>query len=140
MALTPAQMDRFLDQHFHYELTDDLDGVLGTLAPDATHDVIGWPTGPSHGREAARHFYETLYADLSDSSVVSRWRRYGDDFMVDESLWKGIARGRPFGLAGRDRPIEFRLFHFIEFTPEGAMAREQVWVDLAAIQRQLPQD
>ncbi len=32
MALTPAEMDRFLDEHFRYELADDLEGVLGTLA------------------------------------------------------------------------------------------------------------
>lgn len=139
MALTPAEMDRFLDEHFRYELADDLDGVLGTLAEGVTHDVIGWPTGPSQGREEARRFYETLYADLSDSTCESRWRRYGDGFMVDETLWRGIASGRPFGLEGRGRPIEFRMLHFIEFDDAGKMTREQVWVDLAAIQRQLPQ-
>lgn len=139
MALTPTQMDQFLDAHFQYEANDDLDGVLGTLAEDANHDIVGWPSGPTHGREEARDFYRTLYADLADGKVESLWRGYGERFMVDESLWKGTAPGRPFGLEGRGRPLEFRLFHVIEFSDNGKIEREQVWVDLAAIQQQLPQ-
>jgi hypothetical protein len=140
MPLTPTQMDQFLDAHFQYEANDDLDGVLSTLADDANHDIVGWPGGPTYGREAAREFYQALYSDLADGKVESRWRAYGERFMVDESLWTGTAPGRPFGLEGRGRPLEFRLFHVIEFSDEGKIEREQVWVDLAAIQQQLPQD
>lgn len=139
MPLTPAQMDEFLAQHFEYERTDDVDGVVGTLAPDVTHDVIGWPQGPSHGRDAARAFYETLFADLADGKVESQWRRYGDDFLVDESLWSGRAKGRPFGLEGNNRPLEFRMLHVIEFTDGGEIAKEQVWLDVAAVIAQLSQ-
>ena len=60
--------------------------------------------------------------------------------MVDESLWRGKAPGRPFGIEGRGRPLEFRLLHVVEFSDSGDIKRENVWVDLAAIQRQLPQD
>jgi predicted ester cyclase len=60
--------------------------------------------------------------------------------MVDDSLWRGRAPGRPFGLEGRDRPLEFRLLHVVEFTEQGAIRRENVWVDMAAIMAQLPQD
>ena len=64
-----------------------------------------------------------------------------DETMVDESLWEGRAPGRPFGIEGRDRPLKFRLLHVVEFTPDGQhIQREQVWVDLAAIQQQLPQE
>ena len=138
--LTPAEMDRKLAEHFGHEARDDVEGVLATLAPDAVHDVVGWPAGPSHGRAEARAFYECLFADLSESSVQSLRRLYGENFLVDESLWQGRAPGRPFGLEGRDRPLEFRLLHVIEFTRKGEIGRENVWIDLAAIQRQLPQD
>jgi uncharacterized protein len=67
-------------------------------------------------------------------------RLYGPSFMVDESIWKGKAPGRPFGLEGRNRPLEFRLLHVIEFADSGDIKRENVWVDLASIIRQLPQD
>jgi hypothetical protein len=139
MSLTPAQMDAKINEHFAYEGNDDVEGVLATLAPDATHDVIGWPEGPSHGREAARAFYVTLFADLAESKVEPIRRLYGDGFLVDESLWQGKAPGHPFGLEGKGRPLVFRLLHVIEFTEAGRIKKEQVWVDLAAILQQLPQ-
>jgi predicted ester cyclase len=66
-------------------------------------------------------------------------RLYGDGFVVDESLWRGKAPGRPFGLEGRGRPLEFRMLHVLEFAESGQITRENVWVDLAAIMQQLPQ-
>ena len=137
MAMTPAEMDRRLDQHFDFEARDDVAGVLATLAPDVEHDVVGWPGGPRRGRDAVRPFYEALFADLADGRVECRRRLHGPNFLVDESLWRGTAPGRPFGLEGRGRPLEFRLLHLVEFDAAGAIARENVWVDLAAIQRQL---
>jgi hypothetical protein len=139
MAMTRAEMDQRLDEHFAFEARDDVEGVLATLAPDVVHDIVGWPTGPAHGREAARPFYETLFADLSDGKVASLRRLYGDGFLVDESLWQGKAPGRPFGLEGRNRPLEFRLLHVVEFAGNGDIARENVWIDMAAVLRQLPQ-
>ncbi len=140
MAITRAQMDRSIDEHFAFEARDDIAGVLATLAPDVEHDIVGWPAGPAHDRAGARQFYEALFADLSDSRVRCLRRLYGENFLIDESLWSGRAPGRPFGLEGRGRPLEFRMLHVLEFSDGGQIARENVWVDLAAIQRQLPQD
>ena len=139
MAMTRSEMDRRIDEHFGYETNDDVEGVLATLAPDAEHDIVGWPSGPTRGRSAARPFYEALFDDLADGHVKSLRRLYGDDFLVDESLWRGKAPGRPFGLEGRGRPLEFRLLHVVEFAGDGMIRRENVWVDLGAIARQLPQ-
>lgn len=139
MSLTPAQMDRKIDEHFGFEAADDVKGVLSTLAPDVEHDIVGWPAGPTRGRENARPFYEALFADLADGRARSLKRLYGKDFLVDESEWEGRAPGHPFGLEGRGRPLKFRLLHVVEFTGGGDIAREQVWVDMAAIAQQLPQ-
>ena len=133
-------MDAKIDEHFAFEKNDDVEGVLATLAPDVVHDIVGWPAGPSHGREGARGFYETLFSDLSESKVTPVQRLYDDQFMVDESRWEGRAPGRPFGLEGKNRPLAFRLLHVVEFTEEGDIKKEQVWLDLAAILQQLPQD
>jgi len=140
MAMTHSEMDRRLDEHFGFEAKDDVEGVLATLAPDVEHDIVGWPSGPTHGRAAARPFYEALFADLSDGEAKSLRRLYGDGFLVDESLWRGKAPGRPFGFEGRGRPLEFRLLHIIEFEGSGMIKRENVWVDLAAVASQLAQD
>lgn len=140
MSLTPQQMDQKIDEHFGFEATDNVEGVLATLAPDATHDIVGYPTGPTYGREKARGFYEQMFKDLAESKVTVVKRLYGDNFLIDESLWEGRAPGRPFGLEGRNRPLKFRLLHVIEFARDGQIQREQVWLDMAAIIAQLTQD
>ena len=141
MPLTAEEMDRKLEEHFGFEAADDVEGVLATLAPDATHDIVGFPTGPTRGRANARAFYEQMFGDLAESRVTVLKRLYGDNFMVDESLWEGLAPGRPFGVEGRGRPLSFRLLHVLEFTDDGQhIQREQVWVDMAAILQQLPRE
>jgi predicted ester cyclase len=137
MALTRAQMDAKLDEHFAFEAADDVGGVLATLTDDVEHDIVGWPSGPVRGHAAVRPFYEALFADLADGEVRSTRRLYGDNFMVDDSVWRGTAPGRPFGIEGGGRPLEFRLLHVLEFSDAGDISRENVWIDLAAIQQQL---
>ena len=140
MALTAAEMDKKIDEHFGFEARDDVEGVLATLAPDAEHDVVGSQLGPTRGRDGARPFYVGLFSDLSESKVETIHRLYGENFLVDESLWRGRAPGTPFGLQGKNRPLEFRLLHVVQFSEIGDITRENVWIDLAAIINQLPQD
>jgi hypothetical protein len=140
MKLTPEMMDRKMEEHFNFERTDNVEGVLSTLAPDATHDIVGTPSGPTYGRDNARPFYEHLFTDLTDGKVKTIRKLYGSNFIVDESLWEGRAPGQPFGLNGKDRPLAFRLLHVVEFTEAGQIQKEQVWIDLAAILKQLPQN
>jgi predicted ester cyclase len=140
MAVTREQMDQKMEEHFGFEVRDDIEGVLSTLTPDAVHDIVGWPSGPSHDHESIRRFYEAMYSDLAEGQVTGIRRLYGDGFLIDESLWKGVAVGAPFGVEGRGRPLQFRLLHVVEFTESGQMRSEQVWVDMAAIIRQLPKE
>ncbi|RHW19147.1 ketosteroid isomerase [Sphingomonas gilva] len=135
--MTHEDMDRALDEHFGFEMRDDVEGVLATLTDDVEHDIVGWPTGPTFGSAAPRGFYEALFTDLTDGEVTSQRRLYGENFMVDDSVWRGSAPGRPFGIDGKGRPLSFRLLHVIEFAESGKIKRENVWVDLAAIQQQL---
>ncbi|MEQ8935021.1 MAG: ester cyclase [Amphiplicatus sp.] len=137
MALTREQMDAKIAEHFGFEAKDDVEGVLATLSPDVEHDIVGWPSGPTRGREAAAAFYKIMFADFAESSVENLRRYYGDDFLVDETLWRGKAPGKPFGLDGRNRALEFRLLHVLEFAENGDIKREQAWLDMASIFRQL---
>jgi predicted ester cyclase len=136
-TLSTEQVDRLIDEHFRYECEDDVEGVLTTLAEDAAHDVVGSPLGELHGREEARRFYEQLYADLDGHAVTSLHRYYGEGFVVDESLWEGVAIGAPLGIQGNGKPLSFRILHVFELTPAGAIARENVWMDYPAIVQQL---
>ena len=134
--LTPTAMDAVLDAHYAFEAADDVDGVLGTLTDDVVHDVVGFPSGPNHGKRAARAFYQHLFGDVSGERVEPTRRLYGPSFLVDEVVWHGRAIGHPFGFDGKQRAFSHRLLHVMEFR-DGLIARENVWVDLAAIARQL---
>ena len=137
---TRSTMDRAIDEHFRHESGDDVDGVLATLSDDVEHDVVGSPTGPLRGKGQARTFYEHLFADLEQKHVTSQRRYYGDDFVVDESMWRGTAVGNPLGFTGRNRPLEFRILHIFEFTGDGFIRRENVWMDTSAIAAQLKEE
>jgi len=130
-------MDALVDEHFRFEAEDDVDGVMQTLLEGAVHEVIPSPVGATTDSSGQRLYYELLFASITGERVEPLRRYYGENFLVDESLWHGrIDDGRPFLLDGRSGPVSFRLLHLFEFEG-GKISREQVWCDLAAIQRQL---
>jgi predicted ester cyclase len=131
------RFDRMIERHFRFEAEDDADGVLSTMLDEVEHDVVGYPTGPVRGKDAARGFYESMFADLAGEKVTPLRRYYGPDFVVDESLWEGSAPGTPFGIPGLGRRLAFRLLHIFDMAPDGRIRRENVWLDIAAIQQQL---
>ena len=137
MALTHAQMDRIINEHFGFEAADDVDGVVASLAEGAQHEVIPSPVGKLTDRAQIRSFYEGLFRELRGEKVTPVRRLYGDDFIVDETLWQGqITDGRQFFMDGKRGPVSFRLLHIFELAGD-KIKSEAVWCDLAAIQRQL---
>ena len=70
MALTPAEMDRKIDEHFGFEARDDVEGVLSTLAPDVLH-VKG------EGGEDTLHVVPGLEAEMLVDLPVHLCRRQG---------------------------------------------------------------
>jgi ketosteroid isomerase-like protein len=137
MNMTREEMDALVDEHFGFEAIDDVDGVMSTLAAGAVHEVVPSPFGALTDPTAQRAYYELLFRSIRGKGVEPLHRYYGDGFLVDESLWHGrIEDGEPFLCAGRSGDVSFRLLHVFELR-HGKIAREQVWCDLAAIQRQL---
>ncbi len=136
-SLTPAELDRIIEEHFGYEARDDVDGVVDTLAEEVEHEVVPSPMGASTDKGCIRSYYELLFATVQGERVEPLRRYYGDDFVIDETLWHGrVKDGRPFLCDGKSGPVSFRLLHVFE-VKGGKIAREQVWCDLAAIQQQL---
>lgn len=137
MSMTPAEMDRLVDEHFGFEATDDVDGVMATLSLDARHEVIPSPVGELTEPSQMRSYYEMLFNDVRGESVTPLRRLYGEDFLIDETLWHGYMEdGRPFLCDGKSGKVSFRLLHVFEIH-DGKITREQAWCDLAAIQQQL---
>jgi hypothetical protein len=135
--MTPQQMDQIINQHFQYEATDDVAGVVASLADKVEHEVVPSPAGMQTDRAKIADFYRTLFADLKGENVTPLRRLYGKDFVVDESLWQGrIENGRIFLCEGLKGKVSFRLLHVFELEG-GKIRREQVWCDVTAIQKQL---
>ena len=130
-----AEMDRLIAAHYRAEVAGDSAAAVAMFAPDIEHDAVGAPR-VSHGPAEAAAFYAELFADLAFDRLTPRRRLYGDHFCVDEALVEARAIGRPFGREGRGRPVRFRLLHIFEFA-DGRITRENAWLDLAAIDRQL---
>jgi ketosteroid isomerase-like protein len=130
-------MDQLVNEHFAFEATDDVDGVMSSLTDDARHEVIPSPVGALDDRAKIRAFYRMLFGNLKGESVTPVRRLYGDDFLIDEAIWHGhVNDGAPFLCAGKSGPVSFRLLHVFELR-DGRIASEDVWCDLAAIQQQL---
>jgi steroid delta-isomerase-like uncharacterized protein len=134
--MKPEEMDALIEQHISAETAGDPDGCVAMYADDVVHDVVGFPTGPLSGPDAAKGFYEQLVQDIQTEKMIPTRRYYGEDFCVMEHEWTGTVPGSFLGIPGHGKRISFRLLHIWEFR-DGRMTRENVWLDSGAIVAQL---
>jgi uncharacterized protein len=132
-----TEMDAIVNDHFMYEANDDLDGVMGTLAEGVSHEIIPGPYGVLTDPERIREFYTKLYTELAGEGVTPVRRLYGDNFVVDETIWHGrISDKGSFLAGGRSGKADLRLLHVFDLR-DGRIIKEQAWWDLGLVQRQL---
>jgi steroid delta-isomerase-like uncharacterized protein len=130
------QMIALVERHLKAEGAGDVDGAIAVYTDDVEHDVVGWPTGVLHGKDAARGFYEHLTANFRTEEERPTHRYITTDAMVLDQEMTGTVTGSLLGLPGNGRRITFRVLHVFEFK-DGLISRENVWLDGAAIQQQL---
>ena len=137
MGMTREQMDAIVNEHFGYEAADDIEGVMASLADKVEHEIVPSPVGAQHDPSGIRAYYQRLFQAVNGESVAPIRRLYGEDFIIDETMWTGeIVDGSIFLCDGRSGKVSFRLLHLFELK-DGKITREQAWLDLAAIQQQL---
>lgn len=129
-------MDELIERHLRAEMAGDTAGAVAVFTDDVVHDVVGSPTGPARGREAAKGFYEYLTTNVHTQEVTPVRSYYGDDFCVIEHDVDAKVPGEFLGLAGNGARVRFRMIHVWEFR-DGLISRENVWLDGAAITAQL---
>jgi steroid delta-isomerase-like uncharacterized protein len=130
------QMRALVEQHLKAEGAGDVEGAIAVYTDDVEHDVVGWPGGAGHGKEAAREFYDHLTANFRTEEERPAHRYFAGDAMILDQLMTGTVPGIFLGLAGNGRRISFRILHIFEFR-DGLISRENVWLDGSAIQQQL---
>src|SRR3954452_5092540 len=130
------EMDRLIATPTAAEAAGDTAAAVAVCTDDVEHDVVGFPTGPVHGKAAAQGFYDYLGQNIRTETMVATHSYYGDDFCVIEHDWTGTVPGAFLGVPGNGRRITFRMAHIFEFR-DGLISRENVWLDGGAIIEQL---
>ncbi len=130
------KMDQLIEQHIAAEMAGDTAAAVSMYTDDVVHDVIGSPTGPVSGPEAAQGFYDFLTANIRNDkmTIVKAW--YGDDHCTVEHWCEAAITGEFMGIAGGGREIGFRMLHVWEFRDD-KISREVVWLDGGSIVAQL---
>jgi steroid delta-isomerase-like uncharacterized protein len=137
--MTRKEIDRLIEEHLAAEQAGDPDGSVAVYSDDVVHDLVGSALGTLRGPDEARRFYEFLTANINTEQMGVNHARYGDDFCVIEHQWHGTVPGEFMGITGHGRTISFRMLHLFEFN-DGAISRENVWLDVASIIQQLNAD
>jgi steroid delta-isomerase-like uncharacterized protein len=136
VATTRSEMAALVDAHLSAEDAGDLDGAVAGYTDDVEHDVVGAPGGPLRGPAAARLRYTQLLEQVRTDRLTEARRFYGDEVCVVEHECAATVLGEFAGLAGRGRPVRFRMLHVFEFRG-GRISRENVWMDTATVLAQL---
>jgi steroid delta-isomerase-like uncharacterized protein len=131
-----SEMDDLIERHLAAERAGDSAGSVAVYVDDVEHDVVGNPTGPVHGKEAAQGFYDYLGENFQTATMEVTHSYYGDDFCVVEHDTTGTVPGEFLGVPGNGRRVTFRMLHVWEFR-DGLISRENVWLDGATVIAQL---
>ena len=134
--MNAAEMDELIEAHIKAESAGDTAGAVAVYTDDVEHDVVGSPTGPVRGRDAAQGFYEFLTHNITTETMVPTHRYYGNDFCVIEHDSTCTVDGEFLGVPGHGKRVTFRLLHVWEFR-DGLISRENVWLDGGSIVAQL---
>ncbi len=130
------EMDHLVHRHLKAEGAGDVEGCVAVYTDDIEHDVVGWPTGATRGKDAARRFYEHLTANVRAGEEKPTHRYYTENAMTLDQQTTAVVNGSFLGMPGNGRTVTFRILHVFEFR-DGLISRENVWLDGAAIQQQL---
>jgi steroid delta-isomerase-like uncharacterized protein len=135
-AMNVGEMQSLVEAHLDAEGRGDINGAVAVYTDDIEHDVVGYPYSPTRGIAGARDFYNYLTANFRGESEEVLHSYVTDSAMILEQIMTGTVIGEMLGLPGHGRTISFRMLHVFEFR-DGAISRENIWLDTAAIAEQL---
>ena len=105
MRATREEMDDLVNRHFGFEASDDVDGVMSTLADGAEHEVIPSPVGSLDDPAEQRAYYELLFrpsrARGSSRSAATTARTSSSTRRSGTGPWTTVARSSATARAAR---------------------------------------
>lgn len=136
-ATERTALDLLVDTHLHALRDGDVETVMSTVTDDVEYDLVGTFPSSVRGRDAVRTHHLQEFANTMYERDVPLRRLYGDGFVVDELIWEGRITGRVGSLVGNGRRVTQRILRVFEVR-DGRVARQSIYVDFAAMTRQLP--
>ncbi|MGB9249569.1 MAG: ester cyclase [Mycobacterium sp.] len=82
---------------------------MAVYTEDVEHDVVGFPSGPCSGEDAARNFNAYLTANFRSETWDVQRQYFAEDAMVLEQLMTGTVTGSLLGLPGNGRRVPRRI-------------------------------
>ncbi len=131
-----SQMDALIEAHLKAEMSGDTAGSVAVYTDEVEHDVVGSPSGPVSGKDAAQGFYDYLTSNVQTEVMEPTRSYYGDDFCVIEHDATVTVHGEFMGIPGNGKRVTFRLLHVWEFRDD-KISRENVWMDGGSVAAQL---
>src|SRR3982074_629745 len=95
--MKPAEMSKLSEIHLAAEKAADPARAISVYTDDVEHDVVGYPTGPVHGKGPAKGFYDDLTQSIHTEEIKPTHHYYGEDFCVIEHMWTGTVPGNFLG-------------------------------------------
>src|SRR5450432_2046876 len=89
LVMQHEQMRSLVEQHLKAEGAGDVEGAIAVYTDDIEHDVVGWPGGPVHGKDAARGFYDHLTANFRTEGEQPTRRYFAGDAMILDQVMTG---------------------------------------------------
>jgi len=102
-----SQMQPLVDSHMGAEGRGISKPVV-VYTDNIEHDVVGFPSGPTSGKDGARNFYAHLIATFRTESWNVLHRYVAGDAVILELLMTGTVIASLLGLPGKRRRIGFR--------------------------------
>lgn len=128
---TPQQMKRVHDEHLEAEARQDIDAIMATYHDDCFHETIA--TGMKFvGKDAVRMQYEGFFTAFPDADPVQVSEAFGEDVLMDRSVFRGTLKGPLFGIAPTGRRIELPFARAVLFK-DGLIHGEIGYFDLATL-------
>jgi steroid delta-isomerase-like uncharacterized protein len=129
-------LEAVVNRHLLAENEHRMAETLAELHPDCVFEDL--PLEKTYRGRAGAETYYRLWWDAFDLEVKGERRHWSEDgaFMIAETWYQGIHRGRFLDCERTGRPIRFPLAVVIPFR-DGLMAGERFYYDLATLLRQI---
>ena len=129
-------LEAVVNRHLAAENVHRMEETLAELHPDCVFEDL--PLGKTYRGRAEAEKYYRFWWDAFDLEVKGERRHWSEDgaFMIAQTRYQGIHRGRFLDYAPTGRPISLPLAVVIPFQ-DGLMAGERFYYDLATLLRQI---